>query len=571
MRLQKHRCRFLSLSVKSIGCGRPGVSIEGKGGHAEQALKKKSESQGKLVSVTPRLSFVGVHVLAHWLDQQHAFAPVVAQLTQAVKAYKQTHPGDDFALLQHREQTLLRRFQALLFAPLWGLDCLSAFDTHEHPLQTLLGRDYQSATLRQFLGQLECVGADEALLPTLVPEQVGQIISVDGHMIASWSRRSMHKGTITMLGRIMAGSHAVMAHDEAGRAVCVASHPPDIQVSRVILASCQQVALATGRTLFVIDRAVNALALACAFAAQGFGLLCLLDDNEHAGLESFEATVVDTLEEGTKVSSGPWKERRPDDPRHVVIVAPTEGKTLVSWGTPQGQEALETTAWPRVYRERHERQERSFTRMNAHGALKTTDGRTTMLGPDRQQQRKREKLAPSLETAHQRVDKPSAARKVPQDKVAEAASTGHGTRLDQRKRALVGVEKDRKDAQHTQATLLEHACAIGPPQERADRDFRTQTIMTMRTLLLENALMAFMGALCAHLPRKVSLDCLLRILFARSGSRMETVSQVVYWVNTAGVSLPYRRLLAEVVEGLCAMELRDQGKPMRVYLKDMPP
>ena len=52
---------------------------------------------------------------------------------------------------------------------------------------------------------------------------------------------------------------------------------------------------------------------------------------------------------------------------------------------------------------------------------------------------------------------------------------------------------------------------------------------------------------------------------------METVSQVVYWVNTAGLSLPYRRLLAEVVEGLCAMELRDQGKPIRVYLKDMPP
>ena len=38
-----------------------------------------------------------------------------------------------------------------------------------------------------------------------------------------------------------------------------------------------------------------------------------------------------------------------------------------------------------------------------------------------------------------------------------------------------------------------------------------------------------------------------------------------------GLSLPYRRLLTEVVEGLCAMELRDQGKPIRVGLKDMPP
>jgi hypothetical protein len=571
MRSQKHRCSLLSLSVKAIGCGRHGVSIEGKGGHAEQARKKKSESQGTLVSVTPRLSFVGVHVFAHWLDQQHAFDPVVAQLTQAVKAYKQTHPGDDFALLHHREQTLLRRFQALFFAPLWGIDRLSAFDTHEHPLQTLLGRDYQSSTLNQFLGQLERVGADEALMPTLLPAQVGQIIYVDGHMIASWSRRSMHKGKITMLGRIMAGSQAVIAHDEAGQAVFVAYHPPDIHVSRVILAYCQQVALATGRTLFVIDRAVNAIALACAFDAQGLGLLCMLDDNEHAGLESFEATAVDTLEDGTKVYSGPWKERRPDDPRHFVIVAPTEGKTLVYWGTPQVQEALETTEWPRVYRERNEIQELSFKRMNDHGALKTNYGRKTILGPDRHQQRKREKLEQSLETAHQRVDKQSAALKAQQDKVAESESKGHGTRLDQRKRALVVVEKELKDAQHNQAKLIEQACAIGPPQERADRDFRKQTIMTIRTLLLENALMAFMVALCEHLPRKVSLDWILHILFERSGARIETVSQVVYWVNTAGVSLPYRRLLAEVVEGLCAMELRDQGKPIRVCLKDMPP
>ena len=86
MRSQKRRCRLLSPSVTSIGCGRHGGSIEAKGGHAEQALKKKSESQGKLVQVTPRLSYVGVHVFAHWLDQQKAFDPVVAQLTQAVKA-----------------------------------------------------------------------------------------------------------------------------------------------------------------------------------------------------------------------------------------------------------------------------------------------------------------------------------------------------------------------------------------------------------------------------------------------------------------------------------------------------
>ena len=118
-----------------------------------------------------------------------------------------------------------------------------------------------------------------------------------------------------------------------------------------------------GATLFVIDRAVNAMALACAFDAQGLGLLCMLDDNEHAGLESFEATLVDTLEDGTKVYSGPWKERRPDDPRHFAIVAPTEGKTLVYWGTPQvagglGDDRM-ATGVPRAQRD-------SGTQLQAH-------------------------------------------------------------------------------------------------------------------------------------------------------------------------------------------------------------
>jgi len=179
-------------------------------------------------------------------------------------------------------------------------------------------------------------------------------------------------------------------------------------------------------------------------------------------------------------------------------------------------------------------------------------------------------LGKSLDAAQKRVDKKAEVFKTQQDKVAESKSQGHGPRLAQRQRAVAVAEKELQDAQHTHARLTEQAAAIGPPRERADRDFRKQTIMTVRTLLLENALMAFMVVLCGRLQTKVSLDCLLRILFERSGARMETASQVVYWVNTAGLSLPYRRLLCEVVDGLCAMELREQGKPIRVRLKNMP-
>ena len=158
----------------------------------------------------------------------------MAQLIQAIAAYKQTHPGEDFALLHHRESTLVRRFEALVFAPLLGIDRLSECDTHEHPLRTLLGRGYQSSTLSQFLGQLERVHAAAALMPVLGADKTGQIVYVDGHMIAYWSRRSMHKGKITMRGRIMAGSQAVIAHEETGQAVFVAYYPPDLHLSQVI-------------------------------------------------------------------------------------------------------------------------------------------------------------------------------------------------------------------------------------------------------------------------------------------------------------------------------------------------
>ena len=542
---------------------------QGRPGHADGY--RPVASGAEVVRVTPYVACVGVHVFAHWLDQQDAFAPVVAHLTQAAQAHKQRHPDDDFALLHHRKSTLLHGFQALFYAPLLGIDRLSEFDTREHPLQTLIGHGYQSSTLSQFLRQLERVDAAESLMPVLVADRAGSIIYVDGHMIAYWSRQSMHKGKLTMLGRIMAGSQAVIAHDDAGQAVFVAYYPPDIHMSQVIVAYCQQVAEATGSVVFVIDRAVKAVALAQAFHDQDLGLLCMLDDNEHAGLESFATTLVDTLEDGTRVYSGAWKEDRAGDPRHFVITEPTAAKPLVYWGTPKVKEALEVTEWPRVYRERNEMQELGFKRMIDHGGLDINHGRKTIMGPDRHHQRKKEQLAQSLETAHKRVTKKAEAVTAQQAKVVASETKGHGTRLEQRQGKLVTLEHELQDAKGKHAKLAEQVATLGPAGQRADRDFRKQTIMTIRTLFLENMLRAFMAVLLATLPIVVSLEQVLGLLFERRGARMETSSQVIYWVNTAGLSLSNRLLLDKIVEGLSAMDLQDQGKKIRVRLKDMPP
>jgi len=243
----------------------------------------------------------------------------------------------------------------------------------------------------------------------------------------------------------------------------------------------------------------------------------------------------------------------------------------VYWATPQVEAVLEATEWPGVYRARNEIQENSFKRRIDHGALNTNYGRNTMVGPYRHQQRARDKLDQLLAAAQKRVDKKTEAVKAKQAQVTESVSQGHGKRLTQRQRALAGLAKEVKNAKDKQDQIMGQAAALGPPGERADRDLRKQTIMTVRTLLLENALRAFMAVLLGTLQTQVSLERVLSLLFERSGARSETSSQVVYWVNTAGLSVPYRRLLTEVVEGLCAMDLRAHGKPICVRLKDMPP
>jgi hypothetical protein len=82
-----------------------------------------------------------------------------------------------------------------------------------------------------------------------------------------------------------------------------------------------------------------------------------------------------------------------------------------------------------VYRARNVLQERRGKRMIDQGALDINYDRQTIIGPDRQQQRKQARLAQALETAHKRVDKKAEAVKAQQDKGIESETKGHGKRL----------------------------------------------------------------------------------------------------------------------------------------------
>ena len=112
--------------------------------------------------------------------------------------------------------------------------------------------------------------------------------------------------------------------------------------------------------------------------------------------------------------------------------------------------------------------------------------------------------------------------------------------------------------------------AFGPPKQREDREFRKQSIMTFRTLLLENFLRLFLLDLLNKISIKLSVGTLISLLFKRSGTVIETYTQIIYWLNTAGLSKSYKEKLEEIIEGLNALNLCREGRLIRVRLREAP-
>ena len=89
----------IAVGVRHVNRLRAQWQLNRRKGRPRQAAGSRPVSSGaEVVALTPHLACVGVHLFADWLDHQESFAPVVALLIQAIKAYKNAHPDDDFAL-----------------------------------------------------------------------------------------------------------------------------------------------------------------------------------------------------------------------------------------------------------------------------------------------------------------------------------------------------------------------------------------------------------------------------------------------------------------------------------------
>ena len=131
-------------------------------------------------------------------------------------------------------------------------------------------------------------------------------------------------------------------------------------------------------------------------------------------------------------------------------------------------------------------------------------------------------------------------------------------------------KEELKKATEKEEKLAEKLKGLGEAKTRSDRDFRKQAIMTTRTCLLENLLLAFFGLLSGSLETPLSMETLLELLFRRSGRFLETPSECTYWLHTQGLSQSHRKTLERLARGLTELKLLHRGKPIIVRLRDGP-
>ena len=132
------------------------------------------------------------------------------------------------------------------------------------------------------------------------------------------------------------------------------------------------------------------------------------------------------------------------------------------------------------------------------------------------------------------------------------------------------MQSELKKTIKKQEVIIDKIEAFGPPKKREDRDFRKQSIMTFRSLLLENFLKLFLSSLQEKISIKLSLESLISLLFKRRGAIVETYTQIIYWLNPAGLSKSYKEKLKKIIEGLNALNLRREGRVIRMRLREVP-
>lgn len=375
----------------------------------------------------------------------------------------------------------------------------------------------------------------------------------------------MHKGLITMMGRIMPGSKAVLSHNEFGEAIWCDYYPPDIHLKHIIPFYCSEIVQTIGKSVFVIDREVNSVEIARMFVENKWELICLLDANQYQGIDSFSKRYAGKLEDGTILYKASWKLYHEDDPR-TFLIAKKEDKTIVYWATPKIAKQLTAKEIILSYRKRSDVQENSIKHMIEHGSLNTNFGIKTQLTPNRTLQRKVDKIDAKVEKLKTKSKKILEDIEQQEDKISQSILKKHNKRLEQRYNKRLQLEQKKSSVESQINELDVSKDRLNEPLQRYDRDFRKQQIMTFRTLFLENILKLFFSIISVSLSEQISIKTFIELFFYRPGFMVENDSEVIYWLELDGLSCKYKNILHSLAMGFNSISLSSGKKNVLVKI-----
>lgn len=530
--------------------------------------KKQQKSESKLEEII-HIEQAGMKLFAKWLESEEKHEKAIDSICEKICEYKQDNETSTFRLLNSSRETIAKKWLSLSIAGLLGIKKLSELDYKQHNMHGVLGYSYGYSSLRQFLDHLEKIGIENDLNVVLCSDNTGNYVYMDGHMIELWSKQKMHKGYITMMGRIMPGTNAVIAHNEFGEALWCQCYPPDIHLTQIVEDYCTEIVNATEVSTFIIDREVNSVDIAKLFIEKRWDLICLLDANQYKGLDSFCKRYAGTLDDGTVLYKATWKDYSKDDPR-IFVIAKQDDRILVYWGTPNIARKMTAKQIVQKYRLRADVQENSIKHLVAHQAFNTNFGTKTTFSQDRTYQRKLDKLNLQISKLQARENKASQQIEFQHQKISQSVISGHQKRLDQRLQKLTQLEQHKNALSDTIDQFKQALSDLGQPSVRLDRDFRKQNIMSFRSLFIHNQLLAFFALVCAFLSQPISITVFIELFLYRSGFLVENDSEIVYWLETDGLSAKFLNILVQLVRGFNSISLVSGGKVISLKLLDFP-
>lgn len=213
-----------------------------------------------------------------------------------------------------------------------------------------------------------------------------------------------------------------------------------------------------------------------------------------------------------------------------------------------------------LYRNRAEVQENTIKDMIAHGAINTNFGRKKVWQEDRTHQRKIDRIDEKIAKRKTKLSRLEGERTKQLSKIEDSLQKGHGKRLETRTLKLDKIHQQQAQVQNKINEFQQMKEKLGKPGLRADRDFRKQSIMTFRTLFLENGMRSFISLLCDHMTQSVDTEVILQLFLFSPGVMIETDHEILFWISSQNRSPKYKIILQQLIDGFNRIALAHKGK-----------